>query len=67
MALASARQLRSQGLVSVLAHRTEGVTESGGREVGNGVGGRIGVGGRNGDGDGVGGGNGDVNGDVDRD
>ena len=66
VAFASTRQLRSQALVSVHAHRTEGVTGSEGREGANGVGGRIGVGG--GDGDGVGDGNGDVNdhGDGDR-
>ena len=61
VALASIRQLRSQGLASVQAHRTEGVTGSGGREVVNRVGGRIGVGGGNGDVNVVGGGNGDVN------
>ena len=49
VALAGTRQLRSQGPVSVHAHRTEGVTESEGREGANGVGG----------------GNGDVNGDRD--
>ena len=59
-ALASTRQLRSQGPVSVQVHRTEGVTGSEGQEEANGVG--IGVGGENGDGNGVGGGNGDVNG-----
>ena len=36
MALASTRQLRSQGLVSVHAHRTEGVTGSEGRAGANG-------------------------------
>ena len=56
MALANTRQLRSQGLVSVEAHRTEGVTGSGGREGANGVGRWIRVGGGNGDGNGVGGG-----------
>ena len=50
----------AKGPVSVHAHRTEGVTESEGREGANGDGGRIGVGGGNGDGNGVGGGNGDV-------
>ena len=45
----STRQLRSQGLVSIQAHRTGGVTGSGGREGANGVGGGIGVGGGNGD------------------
>ena len=54
VALASTRQLRSQGPASVQAHRTEGVTGSEGREGTNG--------GWNGDGNGVGGGNGDVNG-----
>ena len=67
VALASTRQLRSQGPVSVQAHRTEGVTGSEGREGANGVGGGIGVGGGNGDGNGVGGGNGDVNGHGDGD
>ena len=33
-------QLRSQGPVSIQAHRTEGVTGSEGREEANGVGGR---------------------------
>ena len=50
------RQLRSQGPVSVPAHRTEGVTGSKGQERANGVGGG------NRDGNGVGGGNGDLNG-----
>ena len=50
-ALASTRQLRSQRPVSVHAHRTDGITESEGREEANGVGGGIGVGGGNGDGD----------------
>ena len=45
VALASTRQLRSQGPVSVHAHRTEEVTSSEGREGANGVGGGIGVGG----------------------
>ena len=62
VALASTRQLRSQGPVSVQAYRTEEVTGSEGREGANGVGGGIGVGGGNGDGNGVGSGNGDVNG-----
>ena len=57
--LASIRQPRSQGPVSVQAHRTEGVTGSEGREGANGVWGGIGVGGGHGDGNGVGGGNGD--------
>ena len=73
VALASIRQLRSQGPVPVQAHRTEGVTGSEGQEGANGVGGRIGVGGGtgvrggNGDGNGVGGENGDVNGHGDGD
>ena len=67
VALASTRQLRSQGPVSVQAHRTERVTGSEGREGANGVGGGIGVDGGNGDGNGVGGGNGDVNGHGDGD
>ena len=62
VALASTQKLRSQGPVSVQAHRTEGVTGSEGQEGANRVGGGIGVGGGNGDGNGVGGGNGDVNG-----
>ena len=62
VALASTRQLRSQGPVPVQAHRTGGVTGSEGQEGANGVGGGIGVGGGNGDGNGVGGGNGDANG-----
>ena len=57
VALAGTRQLRSQGPVSVHAHRTEGVTESEGREGANGGGGGGGIV--------VGGGNGDVNGDRD--
>ena len=65
-ALASTRQLRSQGPVSVQAHRTEGLTGPGGREEANGVGGRIGVGDGNGDGNGFGGGKG-VNGHEDGD
>ena len=44
VALASTRQLRSQGPVSVHAHHTEGVTEPKGREGANGVRGGIGVG-----------------------
>ena len=67
VALASTRQLRSQGPVSVQAHRTGGVTRSEGQEGANGVGGGIGVGGGNGDGSGVGGGNADVNGHGDGD
>ena len=61
VALASTRQLRSHGPMSVQAHRIEGVTGSGGRDGANGLGGENGVGGGNGDGNGVGGGNGDVN------
>ena len=41
---AGTRQLRSQGLVPVHAHRTEGLTGSVGREGANGVGGGIGGG-----------------------
>ena len=67
MPLASIRQLRSQGLMSVHAPRTEGVTWSEGREGSNGNGGGIGVRGGNEGGNGVGGGNGDVNGDGGRD
>ena len=40
VALASTRQLRSQGPVSVHAHRTEGATGFEGQERANGVGGR---------------------------
>ena len=58
VALASTRQLRSQGPVSVHAHHTEGVTESKGREGANGGG--IGVG--DGNGDGIGDANGDGDG-----
>ena len=65
VALASTRQFRSQGPVSVQAHRTEGVTE--GQEGAIGVGGEIRVGGGNGDGSGVGDGNGDANGHGDGD
>ena len=54
------RQLRSQGPVSVQAHRIEGVTGFKSQEGANGVGVRIGVGGGNGDGHGVGGGNGNM-------
>ena len=42
VALAGIRQLRSQGPVSVHAHRTEGVTGSTGREGANEVGGENG-------------------------
>ena len=59
--LASTRHPHSQGLVSVQAHRTGGVTGSEGQEGANGVGGGIGVGGGNGDG------NGDVDGHGDGD
>ena len=65
--LASTRQLRSQGPVSVQGHRTKGVTGSEGREGTNGVWGGIGVVSGNGDGNGVGSGNGDVNGHGDGD
>ena len=63
VALAITRQLRSQGSVSVQAHRTEGIAGSEGQEEANGVGVGvgIGIGGVNGDGNGVWGGNGDVN------
>ena len=67
VALASTRQLRSKGPVSVQAHRTEGVPGSEGQEGTNGGRGGIGVGSENGDGNGVGGGNGDVNGHRDGD
>ena len=67
VALASTRQFRSQGPVSVQAHRTEEVTRSEGHEGVNGVGSGIGVAGGSGDGNGVGGGNGDVNGHGDGD
>ena len=67
LALASTRQLRLQGPVSVQAHRTGGVTGSERQEGVNGVGVGIGIGGGNGDGNGVGGGNGDVNGHGDGD
>ena len=53
------RQLRSQGLGPVHAHRTEGATGPERQEGLNGVGSGIGVGGENGDGNGVGGGDGD--------
>ena len=56
VALASTRQLHSQGPASVQAHRTWEVTGSEGQEGANVVGGGIGVGGGNGDG------NGDVDG-----
>ena len=67
VALASTRQLRSQGPVSVQAHCTERVTGSEGQEGANGIVGGIGVGGGNVDGNRVGGGNGDVTGHRDRD
>ena len=59
IALGGTRQLRSQGVVPVHAHRTVGVTGSKGRGGLNGIGTGIGVEGGNGDGNGVGGGNGD--------
>ena len=62
VALASTRQLRSQGPVAVQVHRTEGVTGSERQEGAKGVGGGIGVGDGNGDGNGVGGGEGDGDG-----
>ena len=61
VALASTRRPHSQGLASVQAHRTGGVTGSEWQEGANGVGGGIGVGGGNGDG------NGDVDGQGDGD
>ena len=61
VALASTRQLHSQGPASIQAHRTGGVTRSEGQEGANGVGGGIWVGGGNGDG------NGDVDGHGDGD
>ena len=64
VALAGTRQLRSQGLVPIHAHRSEGVTGSERRKGANGVEGGIGVGGGNGDGNGVGGGNGNRDGGV---
>ena len=67
VALASTRRLRSQGPVSVHAHRPEGITGCEGRGGANGVWGGIGVGGGIGDRNRVGGGNGDVNGDGDGD
>ena len=63
VALAVTRQLRSQGPVSVHAHRTEGVTGSKGREETNRLGNIIEVGGGNGDGNTDGGRNRDMNGD----
>ena len=62
VAIAGTRQLRLQGLVSLDAHRTEGVTGSEGREGANGVGDGVGVGGGNGDRNDVGGGKGGGNG-----
>ena len=58
VALASTRQLRLQGPVSVNAHRTEGVTGCVGREETNGIMGGIKVGGGNGNGKGSGAGTG---------
>ena len=55
VALASTRQLYSQGPVSVYAHRTEEITGPEEQEEAKRVGGGIGVRGRNGDGKGVGG------------
>ena len=54
VALAGTRQLRSQGLVPVHAHRTKGVTGSERQEGSNGVGSGIRVGGENWDGAGTG-------------
>ena len=62
VALASTRRPHSQGLASVQAHGTGGVTGSEGQEGANGVGGGIGVGGGNGDGNGDGDGQGDGDG-----
>ena len=62
VALASIRQLRLQGPVSLQGHRIEGETGSKGREGANRVRGGIGSGGGNGDGNEVGGGNGNVSG-----
>ena len=61
VALAGTRQVRSQGPVSVHAHRTERVNGSEGREGANGVGGGIIVEGGSGDANGVGSGNVEVN------
>ena len=63
VARAGTRQLCSQGLVSIHAHRTEGVAGSEGRERESGSGGGGGIG----DGGGTWNGNGDVNGDGDGD
>ena len=60
-ALASTRQLRSQGQVPVQAHSTKGVSESEGRSGANAGGGGIRVEVGNRDGNGVGDGNGDGN------
>ena len=65
--LASTLQLRSQGAMSVQAHRTEGATGSVGWKGANGVGGGIGVGGGDVDDNGIGDGKGDVNGHGDGD
>ena len=68
VAFAGIQDLRSEGLVSVPAHSTVGVTGSEGREEMNGVGGGIEVRSEIGDGNEVGVGNGDdVNSDGDRD
>ena len=58
VALASTRQLRLEGPVSVQAHRTEGVTGSEGQEGADGVGGGNGDVNGHGDGDGAGAGTG---------
>ena len=65
VALASTRQLRSQGPVSGQAHRTKMITGSERQEGADGGegGGGIGIGGGNGNGNGVGGRNGDGDGD----
>ena len=63
--LAGTLQLRSQGPVSVNAHRAEGLTGFEGLEGAIGVGDAIGVGGENEDGNGVGVENGDGNRDGD--
>ena len=69
VALASTRQVRSQGPVTVQAHRTEGVTGSEGQEGANGSGARLESGAETGTGTGVetrrrtSDGNGDGNGD----
>ena len=67
VALPGTRQLRSQLPVYVHAHRTEGVTESRGREGGNRVEGGVGVRDGIGDGNGVGKGKEDLKADGDGD